>query len=153
MKRPGLAVVADSMFFVSLILDVKEAGSHRYALCTGSVYNIRPTKSLRNLSLRIVPNSDTASRDQGRYDVVGYTCMEDDILHRGYSGAISPGDVAVFGNVGAYTLVLKPPFIRPNVPVYEYVHPNLDSLKKMSREQTLDDLMSAVYWRDGDKSE
>ena len=48
----------------------------------------------------------------GGIDVVGYTCMENDVLFRGFEGAIGAGDYAVFDNVGAYTNVLRPPFIR-----------------------------------------
>lgn len=142
--EPGLAVIADTMFFVARILDVKVVDSQRYALCTGSVYNVRPTKSLRNLSLRIVACADFDPQDHHEFDVVGYTCMEDDVLHRGYSGAIAPGDIAVFGNVGAYTIVLKPPFILPNVPIYEYDRPHFEVLRQISREQTLDELICNV---------
>ena len=38
--------------------------------------------------------------------------MEDDILDSDFDGSIAPNDAFVFGNVGAYTIVLQPSFIR-----------------------------------------
>ncbi len=47
-------------------------------------------------------------------DLVGYTCLEQDVLYRNYPGPLVPGDFVLFGNVGGYSVVYKPPFIRPN---------------------------------------
>ena len=35
-------------------------------------------------------------------------------MHSEYRGMLAKGDYVVFGNVGGYSNVLKPPFIRPN---------------------------------------
>ena len=47
-------------------------------------------------------------------DFVGYTCLEHDVLYNDYNGEIAVGDYIVFDNVGGYSNVSKPPFIRPN---------------------------------------
>jgi diaminopimelate decarboxylase len=138
--EPGMALIADAMQFVARVVDVKETRERRTALLAGSVYNVRPTKSPRNLPLRHVSgDSPTDRRARGPLDLVGYTCMEDDVLHRNFEGEIAVGDFVVFENVGAYTLVLKPPFILPSPPVLE-----LDSdggaLREVRRAETLDDL-------------
>ena len=39
--------------------------------------------------------------------------MEHDCLYRDLKEAVRPGDFVVFENVGAYTVVMKPPFIQP----------------------------------------
>jgi diaminopimelate decarboxylase len=39
--------------------------------------------------------------------------MEHDVLRRVFPGPLAPGDHLVFSNAGAYTIVLRPPFIRP----------------------------------------
>ena len=44
---------------------------------------------------------------------MGYTCLEHDVVYRGFTGEVAVRDIIVFGNVGGYTLVSKPPFIRP----------------------------------------
>lgn len=54
-------------------------------------------------------NSNRTIRDA---DITGYTCLEDDILYKGLEQEIHVGDVLCFGNAGAYTNVLKPPFIQ-----------------------------------------
>ena len=45
---------------------------------------------------------------------MGYTCLEHDVLYRGYAGNLAVGDYVIFGNVGGYSNVSKPPFISPN---------------------------------------
>ena len=47
----------------------------------------------------------------------------------------------MFSNVGAYTLVLKPPFIQGNVPVLAYRR-DLDEQVILKRMETLDDIMA-----------
>ena len=46
--------------------------------------------------------------------------MEHDCLYANHPGPIGLGDYVVFESMGAYTLVFKPPFIRPNPPVLRY---------------------------------
>jgi len=43
--------------------------------------------------------------------------MEDDYLYKNYYGWLYKGDFLVFDNVGSYSIVYKPPFILPNVPI------------------------------------
>ncbi|KAA0944209.1 hypothetical protein FQ087_18990 [Sporosarcina sp. ANT_H38] len=44
---------------------------------------------------------------QGKFNVVGYTCTEKDYLAVDHDGEVpKPGDSLVFSNVGAYTIVL-----------------------------------------------
>jgi len=139
--EPGLALVADAFHFVCRVLDTKRAGERHFALAGGSVYNVRPTKSPRNLPLRHVPAG--GARPVGPpVDVVGYTCMEDDVLHRGYEHALAVDDLLVFDNVGAYTLVLKPPFIQGNVPVISH-RADAREPTVLKRAETLDDLMAS----------
>lgn len=112
--EPGLAVVADAMHYVAQINHLKRAGDRTMALASGSVYHIKPTLSAKNLPVTLVraPSGKSMS-PAGPVDIAGYTCMENDLLYRGYEGPVRPGDFAVFSNVGAYTLVLSPSFIRP----------------------------------------
>ncbi len=45
--------------------------------------------------------------------------MEGDLLTRNFSGLLAKGDMLIYQNVGAYSLVMKPPFILPNFPILE----------------------------------
>lgn len=48
-------------------------------------------------------------------DFTGYTCLEQDVMQQECELCkLAVGDYIVFGNVGGYSNVLKPPFIRPN---------------------------------------
>jgi diaminopimelate decarboxylase len=140
--EPGLALVADAFSFVCKVVDVKQVVNRNIALASGSVYNIIPTKSPRNLPLRhVTTGAEQTKSIQPPIDIVGYTCMEDDCMYRGYDKRLNISDVLVFGNVGAYTLVLKPPFINGNVPVYAY-REGSGSIDVLKREETLEDIIS-----------
>jgi diaminopimelate decarboxylase len=139
--EPGLAMVADAIYFVCKVVDIKKVVDRNIALVAGSVYNIMPTKSPKNLPLRnIQTNNENSKSIMPPVDIVGYTCMEDDCLYRGYGENLRINDLLVFGNAGAYTLVLKPPFINGNVPVLAYQKES-DEIEVLRREETLTDII------------
>ncbi len=129
--EPGTALVADAMWLVARVVDCKQMGGRRVAVTAGSVHTLKPTRHRRALPMEVLRNGAGNGAGNGRVDpfegedfeeeapartttdLVGYTCMEDDCLAHGYEGRVEPGDFAVFGQVGAYTLVMKPPFIQP----------------------------------------
>jgi len=114
--EPGLAITADIMMFVAKVIDIKQVRNRKLALVSGSIYNIKPTKSKRNLPIQIIPNPKVRTKRntiKEPTDIVGYTCMEDDCLYEAYDGSLAAGDYIIFTHVGSYTLVLKPPFIHP----------------------------------------
>lgn len=120
--EPGAAVVADVMKYVGRIVAVKNLGPRRVALVVGSVHNVRPTLSSKRLPVELyrAKMARAGAAIDGPVDLVGYTCMEHDCLLPDYPGRVAVGDFVVFGQVGAYTLVFKPPFIRPNPPILGY---------------------------------
>lgn len=70
-------------------------------------------------------------------DFGGYTCIESDYLYRNYNGLLGVGDYVIFGNVGSYSIVLKPPFILPNFPVIEYRDGKTKLLKKQEVQENI----------------
>ena len=55
----------------------------------------------------------SAERKKQNFHLVGYTCMEKDYLAYDVLDALPEvGDYVLFENVGAYTIVFNPPFIR-----------------------------------------
>ncbi len=110
--EPGLALVADAMRFIAKTIDIKQVGGRQIALVSGSLYDVKPTLSNRNLPITVIPAS-SGSTASGNFDLVGTTCMEGDCLYRGYQGELKAGDYVIFDNAGAYTNVLRPPFINP----------------------------------------
>ena len=65
--------------------------------------------------------------------MAGYTCIESDYLYKGYKGRLGIGDYVVFENVGSYSVVMKPPFILPDIPILEVI--NEDCIKVWKKAQ------------------
>lgn len=141
--EPGVAIVSDVLNFVAKVVGVKTVRSRQVALVVGSIHNVKPTMTDKNLSLRVYRNEENTNSRKlaGPTDIVGYTCMEHDCLFKEYQGEIAIGDYTVFENMGAYTIVFKPPFIRPNPPIISY-----DSLTNehtlIRRRETSEDVFS-----------
>jgi diaminopimelate decarboxylase len=140
--EPGAAVVADAVDFVCRVATLKRLTKRQVAVTTGSIQNIKATANPVRLPLSVVsdPNDPGVSLD-GPVDITGYTCMESDVLYPGYPGELRIGDFLIFGNVGAYTHVFKPPFIRtaPAMLALANGGPDFDVAR---RRETLDDLLA-----------
>ena len=80
-------------------------------------------------------------RTSAPVDIVGYTCMEHDCLYRDCKEAVRPGDFVVFESVGAYTVVMKPPFIQPAPAIL--VDEGAGSFAVAKRPERCDDLFAA----------
>ena len=146
--EPGIAITADVMQFVTKVIDIKQVQDRSYALVSGSIYNVKPTKSRRNLPVQIITNKTIANhhkKSDRLFDIVGYTCMEDDCLYASYRGLIGLGDFVIFNNVGSYTLVLKPPFIQP-CPVVLAYDSNANEFSVIKRQEKLDDIFSTYLF-------
>ena len=141
--EPGIGLVGDVMKFVSKVVSLKTVGHKRFATVTGSIYNIKPTLNEINLPMQVYSDDKDRSRESidGPIDVVGYTCMEIDYLYKNYEDQLAVGDYVVFDNVGAYTIVLKPPFIRTSPAVIAYDSLS-DTHERYRREETYEDIFS-----------
>jgi diaminopimelate decarboxylase len=118
--EPGTAIAANSTSFVARVVDVKTVGGRRIAVVAGSVHNVKPTRHGRLLGVEVHRRVPGRAAVDGPVDIVGYTCMEDDCLAAAYDGPLATGDYVVVSAVGAYTLVMKPPFIQPAPAVVTY---------------------------------
>ena len=135
--EPGISIVGDVMKFVGKIIGIKTIRSRRVALVTGSVHNVKPTHTKIKMPMHVFHNDKQMNSQEidGEVDVCGYTCMEHDCLYERYQGSIAADDYVVFDNVGAYTTVLKPPFINPSPPIimYDTATDNYQLIKKQER--------------------
>jgi diaminopimelate decarboxylase len=149
--EPGAALVADTMLFVARIIELKKIASRRIAIAAGSIHNIKPTLHNKNMPVRIFSACESSNQRETcePTDIVGYTCMEHDCLHRGYDHEISPGDYAVFENVGAYTIVMKPPFIQPSpaIVAINATSPGLQGFELAKRREEVTDLFSTYIFQ------
>ncbi len=134
--EPGSALVGDCMHFASRVVNIKAVRGKTIATLLGSIYNINPTLNKKNPPIEVYP----MGAEQHEYkdlDFGGFTCIESDYLYRHYNGKLAKGDMVVFGNVGSYSVVLKPPFILPNFPIIDISEGPLEIIK---RGETFDDL-------------
>lgn len=115
--EPGLSLVVDTFKFYSRVMDVKRSRDKYFVLVNGSIHNVKPTKHSFNLPMDHVMKSDE-DYEYGKFNVVGYTCMEKDYLAIDIESKLPKrGDFLVFSNVGAYTIVFDPPFIKERPPI------------------------------------
>ncbi|MCR2822004.1 diaminopimelate decarboxylase [Lederbergia panacisoli] len=115
--EPGISMVANTFIFISKVIEVKKVRDNNFVLVNGSVHNVKPTMHKNNLPMQIVRKNENVS-DNEYFHIVGYTCMEKDYLaHHVHDALPERDDFVVFENVGAYTIVFNPPFIkeRPSI--------------------------------------
>ena len=132
--EPGSALVGDCMKFVGRIETIKTVRNKTFATMLGSQKNI----SMGGVNPPIfVIKSGTERKYYENVDIVGYTCIENDVLYHNYEGDLSVGDYVVFSNCGSYSLVMKPPFILPNFPVIDISGNKVELIK---RQEYFDDI-------------
>lgn len=138
--EPGSALVGDAMQFVTKVLDIKSVRKKNIALTSGSKFNIGLLTSPVNMPMEVFTNSDIKTQ-YNDIDIAGFTCIESDYLYKGYSGILNIDDYLVFSNVGSYSIVFKPQFILPNVPVIEYNDKDTN-YEVVKRQETVEDVFS-----------
>lgn len=143
--EPGSALVANAVKYVTRVINIKNVRNQKIASLTGSTYQVNP--SVKNIRRPITVYHDGQGQEQQYYDhlnMAGYTCIESDYLYRDYCGGLSVGDFVVFGNVGSYSVVMKPPFILPDIPTLELSEVGTEEIIK--RVQTPEDVFLHYDW-------
>ena len=132
--EPGSALVGDCMSFVAKVVSIKNIRGQYFATLLGSSHNINI--SGKNPPLTVYPLANERV-EYSNLNFVGYTCIESDVLYRGFNGLLGVGDFVEFANAGSYSVVLKPPFILPNFPVLDISGDNPALIK---RQECFDDI-------------
>ena len=115
--EPGMALAADALSFVTQVFEVKRIGNERLAVVDGSIFNVKPTLHQRNHPYTII-KKEIGAGPKVLYSIVGATCMEKDrLLQEIESVEIEREDFIRIENVGAYTVVMTPPFINLAPPI------------------------------------
>lgn len=141
--EPGMAVTADTLSFVTRVFEVKRCGDRHLAVVDGSIFNVKPTLHRHNHPFTIVGKEDAANPG-GRYSIVGATCMEKDCLLQEVDCVeLRRGDFVRIDNVGAYTVVLTPPFIHPAPPVLVRAPQGYVAIR---RRQNFDDVFGSYLF-------
>ncbi len=132
--EPGSALVGDCMKFVGTVKTIKSVRGKWFVTILGSQKNI--SMSGVNPPIEVIPMGEP-QKPYFNLDMVGYTCIEGDVLFHNYNGQLAYNDAVVFSNCGSYSLVMKPPFILPNFPVLDICSGNVEIIK---RAENFDDL-------------
>lgn len=111
--EPGTMLVADTIKFYCAVNNVKFIRDKAFVVTHGSLHNIKPCGRSRILpSLKVIPMGKGKRYHVESADITGYTCVDDDVLAYDFYGDIAVGDFLEFSNVGAYSMMYKPPFIK-----------------------------------------
>ena len=137
--EPGSALVGDCMKLVGSVKTIKNVRGKYIATVLGSQKNI----SMAGIN----PPMEVIHMNEGKQyenlDMVGFTCIEGDVLNKDYCGELAAGDVIIINNCGSYSLVMKPPFILPNFPVVDICNMNIETgegVELIKRGETFDDI-------------
>lgn len=135
--EPGTTIVSKYFHVFMKVLDIKEIRGKNFALLDGSFHNVGEICGLKKVPMKVINvNNDKNYQD---VDFVGYTCLEQDVIYSGYNGNLGIGDIVEIYNVGGYSIVDKPPFIHPDIPIYMLLKDNVSCIK---REQTIEDIFA-----------
>ena len=138
--EPGSALVGDCMKFVGTVKTIKQVRGKYFATVLGSQKNI--SMAGVNPPLEVIPMGKI-QKQYANIDLVGFTCIESDILYKNYCGSLAVGDAIMISNCGSYSLVMKPPFILPNFPVLDICGDKVEVIKKA---ETFDDIFHTFHF-------
>ena len=136
MIEPGTLLSANCLHLVGGVKTVKENQSVRYFTLDISKTN------LGGLAKKVSPDFRNLSRN-GNADgsegfLVGFTCVEGDVIAPTRGVPMDIGDVLMFPQMGSYSMVFKPPFIRGDLSVLEW---DGETIRECRRVQTVEDVV------------
>lgn len=142
--EPGTTLVSKYVDFLGKVIGVKSIRNNDFVLLNCSFHNLGETCQMKNLPIKRFEFGYNKT-EVSNANFVGYTCLEQDVLYRDYTGDISIGDYILFGNVGGYSLVDKPPFIMPDYPMIAIKNGNF---KLVKRNETYDDIFNVFIFEE-----
>lgn len=111
--EPGTTLISGHLSFLTTVQCIKHIKGKTFATFDGSDGNMGDICRLKQLPMTVHAfgkNRESVTDT----DFTGYTCIEHDVMYKGYTGLLGTNDVVEFRNVGSYSNVFKPPFIYPN---------------------------------------
>ena len=106
------------------------------------MFDISPMARSRNLPVTAVHKMRYGSSQKN--DIVGFTCIEKDVLTEEFEAPLRVGDFVAYSNVGSYSTVMKPPFILPANPILAY---DGGCLEIARRRETVDDVFATFNFQ------
>ena len=137
--EPGTTLVSKYFHLFTTVLDIKQIRGKYFALCDCSFQNVGEICGLKKVPVINNGGPSPETKHYDAIDIVGYTCLEQDVIVSGYRGSLAVGDQLEILNVGGYSIVDKPPFIHPDIPIYMSQNGETVCVK---RAQTFDDIFA-----------
>lgn len=134
--EPGSALVGDCMKFACAVKTIKRVRNKWFASVLGSQKNINMAGVNPPINIVHMGGPTALYND---IDLVGFTCIEGDVLYKHFKGQLAKNDFVILGNCGSYSIVMKPPFILPNFPVIDIDGEKIELIK---REECFDDVFN-----------
>ena len=119
--EPGVGLVGNVVDYLFRVEHVKNVKQRTFAVTSGSSHHIKIVPNHINppINLYSAPSEACLEEKPMRSDLVGFTCLEHDILVRDYAEPVKTGDIIVAECCGAYSVAISNDFIRPKPPVVE----------------------------------
>lgn len=143
LTEPGTALAADSMSVLFRVENIKCVRGKWIATVNGSQKNI--SMNGLNPPIHIIHTNLDSCQTYENLDFAGYTCIESDYLYQHYNGKLAVGDFIILDYCGSYSLVSKPPFIKPNIPVIGIPGNKFSEAALLKREETVEDILQSYY--------
>ncbi len=142
LTEPGTTIIANYMSLITKVIQKKKINNQVFATLDSSFYNAGDVCLVKQLPHYVLDNEYNLKKPENsnncNVSVMGYTCLEQDCFAKEFDTNLEVDDIVIFGNVGGYSIVSKPPFIQPNVPVY--VIRNDNEIIEIKRQETYDDV-------------
>ena len=140
--EPGTTLVSKYFSIFTKVIDIKTIRGKKFALLDCSFHNVGEICGLKKVPMRLIKTNEH-DQTYNSIDLVGYTCLEQDVIVSDYKGKLGIDDIIEFSNVGGYSIVDKPPFIHPDIPIYMNKQGKTICIK---RAQTIDDIFAPYYF-------
>lgn len=143
--EPGVGLLGNVFEYAFRVEHVKQISEKWFAVTSGASHHIKIVPNDISLPTRLLecPDIPANARKGNSIDVAGFTCLEHDLIYRGFQAPLARGDILVTENVGAYSMVSSPDFIRTSPPVYERAGGNWLPLRY---KQTVSSYLSEFNW-------
>lgn len=136
--EPGTTLIANTMCYLTQVIATKTIRDRKIAMVDGSIYQLGELGKKKKLPVIEVKRGTCVDRVD--YPAItGFTCLEDDILCQEYESSVGVGSLLCFENTGAYSNVLKPPFIQVGCKIVKVKKDGLIVLAK--RDDTVEDIL------------
>lgn len=128
--EPGTALVADVFDFCTKVISTKRIGSKNIAIVSGSIFDFATNSRSTKLPFDLIQESNNKKDNpKEKWKIVGYTCIESDVLTEQFHGNVNTGDFIKYKNTGSYSIVMRPPFIKPSFAIVEIVDEEIKCIK------------------------